>query len=356
MDVLYTCDNNYVWLMGISTISMFENNKEMQKLNVYLLGESISEENRKILSEIEDKYNRKIIVLDVPQLDIPEALISARWPFSAFTRLYSGELLPAELDKVLYLDCDTIIEENLSELEKWDVSDKVLWGSKDCIGKEYKKNIGLGADGLYVNAGVLLINLSKLRKISVKDRLSKYITKYQKYINYADQDVLNGTFHKVIGVLPPKFDLMTIVATYSYEDIQNLRKPTNYYSKEEIVEAQNHPAIIHYTTNMRMIRPWFLNTKHPLAREFRKYMEMSPWKDRELTEMYFTSKEAKIIGAVEKLPHRLAIKVLGFLHSNLKPKVIRYKSMKGYSHEDTCNWWNWIYRRTFHSRVKKKRT
>ena len=329
MDVLYTCDNNYVWLMGISTISMFENNTGMKELNIYLLGESISEENRKILSELADKYNRKIIVIDVPKLDIPDALVSARWPLSAFTRLYSGELLPAELDRVLYLDCDTIVEGDLSELESWDVSDKVFWGIKDCIGKEYKRNIGIGSEGLYVNAGVLLMNLSKLRKISVKNRMVKYMDKYQKYINYADQDVLNGAFQKVIGVLPPRFDLMTIAATYSYEEIQKLRRPTNYYSKEEIEEAKNNPAVIHYTTNMRMVRPWLSNTKHPRACEFRKYMNMSPWKDRELTEMIFTSREAKIIGAVEKLPHNIAINVLGFLHSNLKPKAIRRKAMKG---------------------------
>lgn len=329
MDVLYTCDNNYVWLMGISTISMLENNKEMKELNVYLLGENISEENRKILSELLDKYNRKIIVIDVPKLDIPDALVSARWPISAFTRLYAAELLPKNINKVLYLDCDTIIESDLSELEAWDVSDKVFWGIKDCIGKEYKKNIGIGAEGLYVNAGVLLMNLSKLRKISVKDRLSKYMAKYQKFINYADQDVLNGAFRGAIGVLPPQYDLMTIAATYSYEEIQKLRKPTNYYSKEEIEDAKKHPAIIHYTTNMRMVRPWFSNTRHPRAYEFQKYMKMSPWKDRELTEMHFTSKEAKIIDTVEKLPRRISINVLGYLHSTLKPKVIRRKAMKG---------------------------
>lgn len=326
MDVLYTCDNNYVWLMGISTISMFENNKEMRDLNIYLLGENISDENKRILTDIADKYNRKIIVIDVPKLDIPDALVSARWPLSAFTRLYAGELLPKDLNKVLYLDCDTIIEGNFSELETWDVSDRVFWGIKDCIGKEYKRNIGIGSGGIYVNAGVLLINLSKLRRISIKDKLSKYMAKYQKYINYADQDVLNGAFRKVIGVLPPKFNLMTIAATHSYEEIRKLRRPTNYYSKEEIEEAKKHPAIIHYTTNMRMIRPWFSNTKHPRAGEFRKYMRISPWKDRELIEMHFSLVESKIIGVIEKLPHRVAISILGWLHAYMKPKVLKMKA------------------------------
>ena len=52
MKVMYTCDNNYVWLMGISTISLFENNKEIEDLKVYLLGENISEDNKNELKKI----------------------------------------------------------------------------------------------------------------------------------------------------------------------------------------------------------------------------------------------------------------------------------------------------------------
>ena len=121
---------------------------------------------------------------------------------------------------------------------------------------------------------------------------------------------------------------MTIEATYSYKDILKLRRPTNYYSENDINEAVNNPIIIHYTTNMRTIRPWFSNTNHPLSDIFIKYFNMSPWKEKELQEMSFESKESKIIGVVEKLPNRISIGLLGFLHSYLKPTVIRVKTKK----------------------------
>lgn len=326
MNVLYTCDNNYVWLMGISAISMFENNKEIIDLDVYLIGENISDENKQILADIGEKYNRRITVFDVPQLDIPDALVSARWPLSAFIRLYAGELLPDSFNKILYLDCDTIIYGSLSTLDNWDVSEKVFWGVKDCIGKEYKKNIGIEGNGLYVNAGVLLINLSKLRRISVKDKLASYMSKYEKLISFADQDVLNGAFKGSIGVLPPQYDVMTIVATYSYEDIVRLRKPTNYYSEEEIINAVTNPILIHYTTNMLTVRPWFSNTNHPLSEKFRQYMSISPWSGRVLSEMHFIAKEAKIIKLVNCLPPKICKRVLGKLHSTIKPLVVRIKA------------------------------
>lgn len=326
MNILYTCDNNYIWLMGISVISMFENNTGLDELNVYLLGDNITEENKHVLADIGEKYNRIINVFDVPQLDIPNALVSARWPLSAFTRLYAGELLPNYIDKILYLDCDTVITGSISELETWDVSGELFWGIKDCIGKEYKRNIGIGSDGLYVNAGVLLINLKELRKISIKDKLNIYMSQYEKLINYADQDVLNGAFNGAIGVLPPKYDVMTIAATYTYKEIVKLRKPTNYYSEEEVKAAITNPTLIHYTTNMRTIRPWFSNTNHPLAEEFRKYMAMSPWAGKALSEMRFTTKESKMIKLLEYFPTALSESILGFLHSTIKPLFIRLKS------------------------------
>lgn len=46
MTVVYTCDDNFVWIMGISMISLFENNKDMKDLDVYLLGDHVSEDNK----------------------------------------------------------------------------------------------------------------------------------------------------------------------------------------------------------------------------------------------------------------------------------------------------------------------
>lgn len=326
MNILYTCDNKYIWLMGVSVISMFENNTGLDELNVYLLGENITEENKHVLSEIGEKYNRSISVFDVPKLDIPNSLVSTRWPLSAFTRLYAGELLPSYIDRILYLDCDTVIKGSISELETWDVSGEIFWGIKDCIGKEYKKNIGIGSDGLYVNAGVLLINLKELRKISIKDKLNTYMSQYEKMINYADQDVLNGAFNGAIGVLPPQYDVMTIATTYTYKEIIKLRNPTNYYSEEELKSALANPTLIHYTTNMRTIRPWFSNTNHPLAGEFRKYLAMSPWAGKELSEMRFTTMESKGVKILEFFPTALSVSMLGFLHSTVKPLFIKLKS------------------------------
>lgn len=328
MKVMYTCDNNYVWLMGISIISLFENNKGLKDLKVYFLGENISQQNKNELKKIGDKYNRKIEVIDVPKLNIPPSLVSARWPLSAFTRLFSGLILPRDVEKILYLDCDTIITGDISELENIQFNGSIAMGVKDCISGTYKKNVGLDKGSPYINAGVILFDMVALRKVNINEQIESYMNKYVKYINYADQDILNGMFKGMIGELNPKFDVMTIDAVHTYEEIQQLRRPTNFYKKDELEVAVKTPAIIHYTTNMTVVRPWFSNTDHPFADEFKKYMAMSVWKDKELGMMKFTAKETKIINAIMKLPKFIAYRVLGLIHAELKPRYIKMRAGK----------------------------
>ena len=175
MKVMYTCDNNYVWLMGISTISLFENNKEIEDLKVYLLGENISEDNKNELKKIGEEYGREVEVIDVPKLNIPPSLVSARWPLSAFTRLFSGVILPPDVDRILYLDCDTIITGDISELDKVQFNGNIAMGVKDCISGTYKKNVGLDADSPYINAGVILFDMDALRKVNINVEIENYI-------------------------------------------------------------------------------------------------------------------------------------------------------------------------------------
>ena len=326
MNVMYTCDNNYIWLAGISMISLFENNRHMRDLSVFLLGENISGDNKEVLNEIACRYDRKITVINVPQIEIPSSLVSSRWPLSAFTRLFSGQLLPDEIHKILYLDCDTVVTGNIELLEQVSFGDNVVLGVKDCVSGVYKQNIGLEKKSLYINAGVILFDMDTFRKIDIHRMIEVYMNKYMNFINYADQDILNGVMKNKIGELPPEYDVMTIDAVYSHKEIMQLRHPTNFYEEVELAEAVNKPKIIHYTTNMLTVRPWFTNTDHPFASEFKKYMQMSPWKDRPLGKMVFNTKESMIVWMVGKLPKGLAHRILGLIHSELKPRVINVRA------------------------------
>jgi len=326
MNIIYTCDDNYCWLMGISMISLFENNKNADNLKVYLLGDNISADTYNVLSGIAQKYNRNFELIDVPNLNIPKSISSGRWPKSAFTRMFAAELLPPTLNKVLYLDADTIVNDSIIDLFEFDSKEYAVCGVKDCVSKFYKKKIGIKSKAAYINAGVLLLNLDLLRKIDVRDRMNKFLDRYISAVNYADQDVLNGIFAGEFGILPPQYDVMTLPSVYSYNQIQQIRRPSNYYSRKEIDYSTSHPVIIHYTTCMLNVRPWCVESYHPFSWLFKKYKSMSPWSDKPFGKSNFSSKEHRIISKMLMLPETISYPAIGLIHSFISPNFKRIKS------------------------------
>ncbi len=325
MTIVYTCDNNFVWIMGVSMVSLFENNRDMEHLDVYLLGDNVSEANVQTLQSLAEPYGRKVVVINVPDLKIPKSLVMGRWPKSAFTRMFSGVLMPKEINRILYLDCDTIVTGSIKGLDDFHMGEYAIASVKDCVSSLYKKKIGVDKDDHYVNAGVLLMNLEKMRELGISNMMDDFIRKYRRLINYADQDVLNGMFKGKFGIIPPEYDVMTQMCAYTYSQILQYRRPSNYYSQSEIENAQQHPIIIHYTTCMLNIRPWCENSKHPFRSEFEKYQAMTPWADRKKNKTSFKGLENQFLRAVLALPSCVSYRIIGYTHAILRPLYIMMK-------------------------------
>ncbi len=328
MNILYTCDNNYVMLMGISMISLFKSNMNEDEINVYLIGENISDSNKINLKNIAKKYKRNCIIIDSPNLKLSENLSFKRWPRSAYTRLLCGEILPTDVKKIIYIDCDTIIKESLRELYTNTTLDKFdVCGVKECVSGYYKKNIGLPFDcESYINAGVLLINVDAFRKRDMLNEMEAFVSKYAKRISYADQDVLNYLFKDNIGILEPKYNAMTIEFVYKYKDIIKLRKPSSYYKEEEIKKAILKPYIIHYTTNMTTIRPWFKNSNHPRKEDFMDIYYNENYFNKQLEEFPTKSFKNKFFNLFLSLPKDIGYECLGLIHSKIVPLSKKIKA------------------------------
>lgn len=325
MNILYTCDNNYVWLMGISMTSLFDNNKDMKEITVYLIGDNISDDNREKLTEIAEKYGRECIMTEAGEMDIPASLFSKRWPKSAYNRIYAGDYLPEHVEKIIYIDCDTIIRGSLEELWNTNIEDKLAAGVKDLISKRYYSNIGLDNEDIYINAGVLLLNIKELRKKNISNMIDVFFRKYGSYIYYADQDIINGIFKDKKGILKPQYNYMTLQSIYNYDAIIKLRRPYRYYSRQELESAEKNPVIIHYTTCMTYIRPWFKNSNHPYREVFGEYRKDSLWKNKDLKEMTQNKKKKFLFSFMKCMPDKMEYLFLGMIHSKILPFYIKIK-------------------------------
>ena len=319
MNVIYASDDNYAWLMGISMVSLFENNRESNGINVWLFGDGISPENEEKLRQVSARYGRRLEIIDVNQLRLPEKLYSGRYPKSAFSRLFAFELLPTEVDRVIYLDCDIIVDASIEELYNHPMEDRTIWAVKDCVSKVYKQKIGIAGDGIYINTGVMLMNIEKMRRFPIGESITAFVEKYSDVMDYADQEIINGIFQGEFGILPPEYNVMTQFNQYSYSQLRWIRHPHGYYSRQDIEYAKRHARIFHYTTCMLNVRPWYSNSHLNNAHVFNRYLRLSPWHGSDKKNMNFSGSKHKAMRAMALLPKPLTYFCMGMLHAYFKP-------------------------------------
>ena len=175
--------------------SLFDRNQEVEKIEVWVLSMAISEENQENLKKIADQYRRRLNFVELADLKqkIGFEVETGAYDISIMLRLFVGEALPESIEKVLYLDCDTVVAQPLKHLWKTELHENVIGAVMEpTIYPEVKASIGLDNDEPYFNSGVLLINLKKWREEGVQQRLLDFWKEKGGKLFASDQDVING--------------------------------------------------------------------------------------------------------------------------------------------------------------------
>lgn len=325
MNFLFTCDDHYAGILGVALVSLFENNKEALEINLYILEDQISQENKEKIRQVTKKYGRSCTFLPAPDIqklvDIP--LTFQRWALSAFSRLFLTDSLPAEMERILYLDCDILVTGSLKEIWETNIDGCLIAAVADCISDEHKATIGLKPQDIYVNNGVILFNLKEWRAKKMPQRCIQFIRKWNGKVPYADQGTLNGCVDQKIVLLPPKDNAVSVFFDFSYRNLLKYRKPSRYYKEEEIEQAVRHPVIVHFTSSFLSRRPWIRGSQHPYAKDWLRYKSRSPWKDVPLGEDKRSLHKKVYESFYRKMPLSFSVWLSGLLHSTLLPRIQR---------------------------------
>jgi len=320
MNIVYASDNNFADILGISMISLFENNCSCENITVYILDGGISEENRLLLSEVAKKYDRSLyFLLSSDHLD--NEMKQQRGSLSTFSRLYMEKLLPADVNKILYLDCDLLVLQNIEDFYNNDLSEKLCEGISDCVSDSHLNLIGLKSGDNYFNAGVLLINLEMWRKWGAAEKFISFSEKFNNNVPYADQGIINGVLSTSSKNADLRYNCYTALFDFDYNDLMTFRKPSVFYSQNEFEAARKNPAVVHFTTSFLSLRPWVEGCKHPYASEWLKYKKMSPWANTPLRKDNRSAAKKFAVKIYNLLPDKIAVGIAGYLHSKVIPTL-----------------------------------
>lgn len=278
MDIVICTDNNYVMPSGVLICSICENNKG-NRIRFHIIGdEKLTEIGKASLQEEVNRYHHSISFYNIDSslysfMPTGKEGQPQHITIAAYYRLFLADLLPVDIDKVLYLDCDTIVRHSLKDLWSTDITDYAVGGVTDvfegliCHYNRLRYPQPLG----YFNSGVLLINLAYWRKYKLQDLFLDYLKKYPERLKYYDQDVLNYVLREKKKTLHLKYNVQDCF----------LRKELfiSWEYETELNDAVNDPYIIHYSGGMK---PWVKECKNPFRSEFVKYLQCTKWKNTHL--------------------------------------------------------------------------
>lgn len=191
--VVFSVDHKYIMPLSVALVSMLETKNSLTNYEIFiLLSDDVSQMDVRKLNEIFLKYKIDHNVHYVSMNDLySQAYIpsnNSSISKATYYRLNIANILPIEIGKCIYCDCDVVINCDLSEFYNIDIQDYDVAGVYDegCkyfnTGKEYHN------DSTYINAGILLINLETWRSSELTKRMQLRLS--EKFL-FMDQDIIN---------------------------------------------------------------------------------------------------------------------------------------------------------------------
>jgi len=235
--IAYCPNNFYSSLTYTSMISILVSKGYYTYISFYLIVPLyFSKDNIQFIESLYEQFDYFNITFLEMDNRYEKAFINRYITTNAYFRMSLGELLP-NLNKIIYLDSDTICLKDLSDLYSINFKGKIF------IARIIK--FKTGNLNFTINSGVLLLNLLGMRKLKIEKKVLTLLNNGFKD-PFHDQAIINNYFKKYIGFLPPAFNSIT----FNYNKVKERKKNFGeLYDFDSLYFSFKHPYIIHYPGN-----------------------------------------------------------------------------------------------------------
>lgn len=206
MNILVTINSNYINPLKVMLKSLFFNNPGVF-FSIYLIHSGITDEETGDLVSFVQKEGHQLIPLRISTEQFRDAPEVFHYPKEMYYRLLAFQILPPELDRILYLDPDILVLNPVRELYELSL-DEYLYAAAyhEIISVPELNKIRLSSYDMdaYYNSGVLLMNLELQRSQVKAQEIFTFVEQHRKQLILPDQDILNALFAKRIKALDEK--------------------------------------------------------------------------------------------------------------------------------------------------------
>lgn len=264
--IVCVSDESYVQHAAVMLCSLFENNQG-KRFHVYLFTTDIEATSQERLERLCWQYDATLTCLHCSTDDLSDLPVG-QWHAIMYLKLRMPQLLPADVERCLFLDVDMVVHDDIASLYDLDLEGAVLAAAEDmpdCV--QIKKRIGLRQEDAYINSGVMVCDLNAWRKME-QERPVFAFTRSVASVITNEQDVIALYFRGRIKFLPIRWNMTTFY----------FHRQPKIFDKylPQLKEARKHPGIIHFACP---IKPWFKDCQHPYKQLYKHYLKLTAWRN-----------------------------------------------------------------------------
>ena len=212
----------------------------------YLLDHSLSNESIQKIHECLKNYDVDIIRLKIDFGQHEGKLRTTNnWTIDTYSTLLIQDIIPHDVDRILYLDADTIVNASIEELYYIDFEENCIVATDDSNGKntisDYSDiQIEMMQNNIssYFNTGTMLMNLELIRKNNSFETYMKVMEKWNYNMTALEQDVLNHSYIGLVKKVP--WEKYNLFARFAHNDGWNYN------------QVLNETSIVHFAG----VKPW----------------------------------------------------------------------------------------------------
>lgn len=265
-NIVVVSDDGYVQHAAVMLVSLFSTNPG-KAFAIYLITDGISAVAEQRLRSVCLRYGAELRVINCSIDNLGDFPVG-QWQPIMYFKLLIPQLLPETESRCLFLDVDMIVDDDIQKLYDWPLDGNVIAAAEDmpdCVA--FKPRLGLNADDLYINSGVMVCDLVEWRAMEREVPIMDYATSIiDKIVN--EQDVIACYFRGRISMLPIRWNMTTFYF---------MREPKIFAKYlPQLLQSKAFPGIIHFAAP---IKPWFKDCQHPYRHLYRKYLKRTPWKE-----------------------------------------------------------------------------
>ena len=299
INISYACNETYMEQTTISILSLLENCSTPHLLHIYFIDMGVIDSSKKELLQLIESYRAALTIISFEQIayDLNISEINGRHIKSVYAKLFFGRI--PGIDRIIYLDSDTLLKRDIKELWDIDLGSNVIAGVETIHTIEDNKKIGYSASERAINDGVVIMDLRKWRDEGFLEKSLSFIAKYNGEPPVLSEGTINAVCKGRIKIIHPRYNLMSGIVGVNIKKIEKLTK-RNYYTQKEIDDATNNPCVIHFLCGFYN-RPWCKKCSHPMKDEYLRFRQKTKWANEPLND--------------KELSMRL--KVTGFIYNHL---------------------------------------